>query len=116
ARRGSRRPHSGRGLLAPSLAGRLPVRAGAGAESVRPRPAGEAVKVRDPMSPLGYPWRWLADAVGDAFVLRYPWVEAVRRAVATHEQACVILPEAAGPLADWGEWLSELIGRENAVP
>jgi hypothetical protein len=43
-------------------------------------------------------------------------MDAVRRAAHAAERICLLLPEAAGPLADWGEWLSELIGREHVVP
>jgi hypothetical protein len=68
------------------------------------------------MTPVEYPWRWLAEGVGATFLLRYPWVDAARRAARTGERVCVLLPEAAGPLADWGEWLTELIDREHTVP
>jgi hypothetical protein len=68
------------------------------------------------MIPVEYPWRWLADGVGATFLLRYPWVDAARRAARAGERVCVLLPEAAGPLADWGDWLTELIGRDHAAP
>jgi hypothetical protein len=67
------------------------------------------------MIPVEYPWRWLADGVGETFLLRYPWVDAVRRAVRRGELVCLLLPEAAGPLADWQEWLTELVGKDDAV-
>lgn len=67
------------------------------------------------MTGIEYPWRWLADAAGTTFVLRYPWVNAVRRAVGSGERVCVLLPEVAGPLPDWGAWLSEFIDRDSPV-
>jgi hypothetical protein len=68
------------------------------------------------MTDLAYPWRWLADGVGTAFVLRYPWIDAVRRAAGHAEAACVLVPEVAGPLADWGQWLAERIDEEVPTP
>jgi hypothetical protein len=68
------------------------------------------------MISVEYPWRWLADGVGATFFLRYPWMDAIQRAARTGERVCLLLPEAAGPLTDWREWLTELIGRDNAAP
>src|SRR4051794_22231076 len=65
------------------------------------------------MTEVEYPWRWLADGLGTTFLVRYPWVDDVRRAVAARERVCVLIPEAAGPLPLWGAWLAELAAREQ---
>lgn len=49
--------------------------------------------------------RWLADAIAPAFAVRYPWADALRRAVATAECACAVFPRAAGELDEWALWL-----------
>ena len=67
------------------------------------------------MTPVQYPWPWLADGVGATFLLRYPWMDTARRAARAKERVCLLLPEAAGSLADWSEWLTELIGRDHAA-
>jgi hypothetical protein len=61
------------------------------------------------MIDLVYPWRWLSDSVGTSFVLRYPWIDATREAVGREQAVCVLLPEVAGRLGDWGEWMAERI-------
>jgi len=68
------------------------------------------------MMPVDYPWRWLTESAGATFVLRYPWMDFVRRAARAKERVCLLIPEAAGPLADWGEWLTDQIGRDHAAP
>jgi hypothetical protein len=67
------------------------------------------------MRAVDYPWRWLADSLGMTFTLRYPWVNAVRQAAGAQERVCLLLPEAAGSLADWGAWVSELLGQHSPI-
>lgn len=62
------------------------------------------------MIELVYPWKWLGDSVGSAFVLRFPWIDAFMGAVRGAQAVCVLVPEAAGPLASWGRWLDDRIG------
>jgi hypothetical protein len=67
------------------------------------------------MSAPIYPWRWLSEGVGTTFVLRYPWIDALREAARGAEAVCLLVPEAAGPLADWSDWLAERIDGEGSV-
>jgi hypothetical protein len=52
-----------------------------------------------------YPWKWLSDNVGSAFVLRFPWIEMILRAAREAQSVCLLLPEVAGPLPPWERWL-----------
>ena len=63
------------------------------------------------MTIVDYPWRWLTEGVGTSFVVRYPWVEAVRRAAVQSESVCVLLPETIGAVPSWCAWLTEQIDR-----
>src|SRR5262245_61258486 len=67
------------------------------------------------MTPPAYPWAWLADAVTPAFTVRYPWVDAVRRAGESAEAVCVLIPDAAGPLESWGVWLEGVLDSPRPV-
>lgn len=67
------------------------------------------------MTPTAYPWAWLAEAVAPAFAVRYPWVERVRRAGASAEAVCLLVPAAAGPLAGWAGWVVEELADDRPV-
>jgi hypothetical protein len=64
------------------------------------------------MTEIVYPLRWLAESVGTSFILRHPWVDEVREAAARSEALCILLPEVAGPLAEWGSWLLDSADEE----
>ncbi|MBA4190591.1 MAG: hypothetical protein C0467_21605 [Planctomycetaceae bacterium] len=65
------------------------------------------------MTAIEYPWRWLTDAIGSSFGVRYPWAEAVRQAAGRAELACVLFPTAAGALEGWADWLASQISPES---
>jgi hypothetical protein len=67
------------------------------------------------MTPIEYPWRWLADAVGSSFGLRYPWADEARRAATRAESVCILFPKAAGPVDAWADWLAAEVGRDTGT-
>ncbi len=68
------------------------------------------------MSELVYPWRWLAEGVGEAFSLRYPWADEVRAAAGRSGASCLLLPEVAGPLSDWANLAVDWTARDGHAP
>src|SRR5947208_709671 len=66
------------------------------------------------MNAVAYPWRWLADAIGTSFALRYPWVDAIKNAASSAEAVCLLLPTAVGPVFSWATWLADLLERNDS--
>ncbi len=68
------------------------------------------------MSDVVYPWRWLAESVGESFSLRYPWTEDIRAAAGRAGASCLLLPEVTGPLAEWASLVADWIAQDGHSP
>ena len=67
------------------------------------------------MNGLVYPWPWLRDSDRGPLDIRIPWLERIRTAACQRQPVVLLVPEAAGDLEFWGQWLWSALDAERLL-